>query len=72
MIEKCRLRKPALAVLAALAALAGLASPASPLEPELFVLPHAGRYIAYATNADADQANVQMAISKDLVSLAPL
>ena len=78
------MRKSVLAVLAALAALAGLASPALPKEPEPFVpvyranfpdpfvLPHQGRYLAYATNADKDQANVQMAVSEDLVNWTPL
>ena len=78
------MRKPVLAALAALAASAGLAAPALPKEPEPFVpvyranfpdpfvLPHQGRYLAYATNADKDQANVQMAVSEDLVTWAPL
>lgn len=78
------MRKSVLAVLAALTAAASLASPALSKEPEPFVpvyrnnfpdpfvLPHQGRYLAYATNAEADQANVQMAVSEDLVSWAPL
>ena len=40
--------------------------------PDPFVLQHDGRYLAYATNADRDQANVQMAVSPDLVNWAPL
>lgn len=40
--------------------------------PDPFVLPHEGRYLAYATNAERDQANVQMAVSEDLVNWAPL
>ena len=34
--------------------------------PDPFVLPHRGRYLAYATNARAFAANVQMAESDDL------
>lgn len=78
------MRKPVLAALAALAASASLASPASPEEPKSFVpvysanfpdpfvLPHQGRYLAYATNAARDEANVQMAVSEDLLNWAPL
>lgn len=40
--------------------------------PDPFIVPHEGRYLAYATNADRDQANVQMAVSEDLVTWAPL
>jgi beta-xylosidase len=40
--------------------------------PDPFVLPHDGTYLAYATNAERDQANVQMAVSDDLVTWAPL
>jgi beta-xylosidase len=40
--------------------------------PDPFVLPHEGRYLAYATNAERDQANVQMAVSDDLVTWAPM
>lgn len=40
--------------------------------PDPFVLAHDGRYLTYATNADRDQANVQMAVSPDLVTWAPL
>jgi beta-xylosidase len=68
------------------AALAGLAPAVSQAEPQPqpfvpvyranfpdpFVLPHEGRYLAYATNADRDQANVQMAVSQDLLNWAPL
>jgi len=55
------------------------ASPAQPFVPvyranfpDPFVLQHEGRYLAYATNADRDRANVQMAASDDLVNWAPL
>ncbi len=76
------MRKLVSLVLAAM--LAGFAPPATAKEPEPFVpvysanfpdpfvLPHQGRYLAYATNAARDQANVQMAVSEDLVSWAPL
>lgn len=40
--------------------------------PDPFILPHNGRFLAYATNAERFQANVQMAISPDLVSWEPL
>jgi beta-xylosidase len=40
--------------------------------PDPFVIPHDGRFLAYATNAEGDRANVQMAVSDDLVSWAPL
>lgn len=40
--------------------------------PDPFILPHKGRYLAYATNATRDRANVQMAVSHDLVTWAPL
>lgn len=73
------------AVLTMLAtALAGLAPPALAREaepfvpvyranfPDPFVIEHEGRYLAYATNAERDQANVQMAVSEDLVNWAPL
>lgn len=40
--------------------------------PDPFVVEHDGRYLAYATNAERDQANVQMAVSEDLVNWAPL
>ena len=78
-----RLRKSVSLVWAA-AMLAGLAPAAPAAEPQPFVpvypanfpdpfiLPHNGRYLAYATNADRDQASVQMAVSPDLVSWAPL
>ena len=36
--------------------------------PDPFVLPHAGGYLAYATNGGASHANVQMARSTDLVN----
>ena len=78
-----RLRKSVSLVWAA-AMLAGLAPAAPAAEPQPFVpvypanfpdpfiLPHNGRYLAYATNADRDQASVQMAVSPDLVSWAAL
>lgn len=40
--------------------------------PDPFVLPHEGRYLAYATNAERHQANVQMAVSDDLIGWSPL
>lgn len=40
--------------------------------PDPFIIAHEGRFLAYATNAEADQANVQMAVSDDLVDWAPL
>lgn len=40
--------------------------------PDPFIIQHEGRYLAYATNAERDQANVQMAVSPDLVNWAPL
>lgn len=40
--------------------------------PDPFVLHHAGRYLAYATNAEGLKANVQMAVSDDLTSWTPL
>lgn len=40
--------------------------------PDPFVVEHDGRYLAYATNAARDQANVQMAVSHDLVRWVPL
>lgn len=40
--------------------------------PDPFVLPHKGRFLAYATNAERMQANVQMAVSDDLTSWVPL
>ncbi|MFO6445901.1 glycoside hydrolase family 43 protein [Erythrobacter sp. NE805] len=40
--------------------------------PDPFVIDHNGKYLAYATNAPRDQANVQMAVSDDLVNWAPL
>ena len=78
------MRLPVSLCLAAAAAFAGIAPPASTAEPQPFVpvyranfpdpfvLPHEGRYLAYATNAARDQANVQMAVSGDLVRWAPL
>lgn len=40
--------------------------------PDPFVMQAGGRYLAYATNAERFQANVQMAVSNDLVRWAPL
>lgn len=40
--------------------------------PDPFIVPHEGRFLAYATNAERFQANVQMAVSPDLVNWAPL
>ena len=40
--------------------------------PDPFVIPQDGRFLAYATNAEGDRANVQMATSEDLVTWAPL
>lgn len=40
--------------------------------PDPFIVAHEGRYLAYATNAERDQANVQMAVSEDLLNWAPL
>lgn len=40
--------------------------------PDPFIVPHEGRFLAYATNAEGLRANVQMAESRDLVSWAPL
>lgn len=36
--------------------------------PDAFILRHENRFYAYATNADRDRANVQMATSTDLVN----
>lgn len=40
--------------------------------PDPFILPHNDRFLAYATNAERFQANVQMAVSRDLVNWVPL
>jgi beta-xylosidase len=40
--------------------------------PDPFILPNGSEFLAYATNADRRQANVQMARSTDLVSWAPV
>lgn len=40
--------------------------------PDPFIVPHEGRFLAYATNARHFQANVQMAVSDDLRRWAPL
>lgn len=79
------MRKPAVPVWIA-AALAATAPGASQAEaepqpfvpvyranfPDPFILPHEGRYLAYATNAERFQANVQMAESEDLMNWAPI
>jgi len=74
----------AAAALAGLAPAASTARPAAPKPaepfvpvyranfPDPFVIAHEGRYLAYATNADRDRANVQMAVSEDLVNWAPV
>lgn len=36
--------------------------------PDPFILPHGGRYLAYATNMEGDRSNVPMAFSTDLVN----
>lgn len=40
--------------------------------PDPFIVPSGEEFLAYATNAEGFQANVQMAISRDLVSWEPL
>ena len=40
--------------------------------PDPFILPHGGQFLAYATNAERHQANVQMAVSSNLIDWAPL
>lgn len=40
--------------------------------PDPFIIQHEQRYLAYATNAHRNQANVQMAVSPDLVNWTPL
>lgn len=40
--------------------------------PDPFILPHNGQYLAYATNAERMQANVQMAASSNLIDWAPI
>lgn len=40
--------------------------------PDPFILEHEDRYLAFATNAERDEANVQMAVSEDLVNWVPL
>jgi beta-xylosidase len=69
--------------LLALAAL-GCAAFASPSDPppfvpvfradfaDPFILPHGAEFLAYATNPPGGQANVQMAVSTDLVDWAPV
>lgn len=69
---------PALALLAGCATVAGAEAdaPFQPVYsanfPDPFILPHQGRYLAYATNAERLAANVQMAVSDDLVGWKPL
>jgi beta-xylosidase len=40
--------------------------------PDPFILPHGREFLAYATNAQRGRANVQMAVSTNLVDWAPL
>jgi beta-xylosidase len=40
--------------------------------PDPFIVPHNGQFLAYATNAEGGQANVQMAVSTNLIDWAPL
>lgn len=40
--------------------------------PDPFIVPSGNEFLAYATNAEQFQANVQMAVSRDLVNWAPL
>src|SRR5213078_149451 len=40
--------------------------------PDPFILPHGSEFLAYATNADRGQANVQMAHSSNLIAWEPL
>ena len=40
--------------------------------PDPFILPHQKHFLAYATNAENNRANVQMAVSGDLRHWAPL
>ena len=40
--------------------------------PDPFILPHGAEFLAYATNAQRNEANVQMAVSTNLVDWAPL
>jgi beta-xylosidase len=40
--------------------------------PDPFIVPHGEEFLAYATNAERFQANVQMAVSRDMVSWEPL
>ena len=40
--------------------------------PDPFILPHGAEFLAYATNAERHQANVQMARSTDLVNWQPV
>lgn len=68
------MRKFVLSVLALLAAFPAAAQerplfvPVYPTNfPDPFIIEHEGEYLAYATNADRNQANVQMARSSDLI-----
>jgi beta-xylosidase len=40
--------------------------------PDPFIVPHGGKFLAYATNAERGAANVQMAVSSNLIDWAPL
>jgi beta-xylosidase len=40
--------------------------------PDPFILPHNGQFLAYATNAEKNAANVQLAVSPNLIDWAPL
>jgi len=40
--------------------------------PDPFIVPHAGKYLAYATNAERGAANVQMAESANLIDWVPV
>jgi beta-xylosidase len=40
--------------------------------PDPFILPHNGQFLAYATNAEKGQANVQLATSSNLLDWTPL
>ena len=40
--------------------------------PDPFILRHGAEFLAYATNAEGNQANVQMAVSANLIDWAPI